>query len=89
MQSDGGLTPITDFSGHKAILSGPAGGVIGYATTTYEEFGGQPVVGFDMGGTSTGRLQFTDGCFAIIDGALMVPVHCRCVPLRRDSGARV
>lgn len=26
MQSDGGLAPVTSFSGHKAILSGPAGG---------------------------------------------------------------
>ena len=26
MQSDGGLTPVSGFSGHKAILSGPAGG---------------------------------------------------------------
>ena len=26
MQSDGGLTPVSRFSGHKAILSGPAGG---------------------------------------------------------------
>jgi 5-oxoprolinase (ATP-hydrolysing) len=25
MQSDGGLAPADDFSGHKAILSGPAG----------------------------------------------------------------
>lgn len=26
MQSDGGLSPVSSFSGHKAILSGPAGG---------------------------------------------------------------
>ena len=31
MQSDGGLAPIDNFSGSKAILSGPAGGVIGYS----------------------------------------------------------
>lgn len=53
MQSDGGLTDMADFSGHKAILSGPAGGVVGYALTTYKQCGNQPVVGFDMGGTST------------------------------------
>jgi hypothetical protein len=35
MQSDGGLTPENRFSGHKAILSGPAGGVVGYARTTF------------------------------------------------------
>ncbi|WIA16218.1 hypothetical protein OEZ85_012930 [Tetradesmus obliquus] len=34
MQSDGGLAPADDFSGHKAILSGPAGGYVGYALTT-------------------------------------------------------
>lgn len=34
MQSDGGLTNVQDFSGHKAILSGPAGGYVGYAKLT-------------------------------------------------------
>lgn len=38
------------FSGSRAILSGPAGGVVGYAVTTYRQEGGQPVIGFDMGG---------------------------------------
>lgn len=35
MKSDGGLAPVNDFGGHQAILSGPAGGVVGYAKTTY------------------------------------------------------
>lgn len=34
MQSDGGLSAVDSFSGHKAILSGPAGGYVGYANTT-------------------------------------------------------
>jgi 5-oxoprolinase (ATP-hydrolysing) len=34
MQSDGGLTPMNSFLGNKAILSGPAGGVVGYAVTS-------------------------------------------------------
>ena len=34
MQSDGGLAPAARFSGHLAILSGPAGGYVGYARTT-------------------------------------------------------
>ena len=34
MQSDGGLTPMSSFLGNKAILSGPAGGVVGYAVTS-------------------------------------------------------
>lgn len=50
MQSDGGLTPMNKFHGSRAVLSGPAGGVVGYALTTP---GNQPVIGFDMGGTST------------------------------------
>eukprot|EP00249_Psilotum_nudum_P017421 c26315_g1_i2 orf=81-3959(+) len=53
MQSDGGLTPGYRFSGHKGILSGPAGGVVGYAKTTFGLETQQPLIGFDMGGTST------------------------------------
>lgn len=48
MQSDGGLAAIGDFVGSKAILSGPAAGVIGYSQTSPA-----PCIGFDMGGTST------------------------------------
>ena len=50
MQSDGGLTPMESFLGNRAILSGPAGGVVGFAMTSY--FGVEkkmPVIGFDMG----------------------------------------
>ncbi|KAJ1536905.1 hypothetical protein HK096_006595 [Nowakowskiella sp. JEL0078] len=53
MQSDGGLAPVDSFSGFRAILSGPAGGVVGYAMTSYDAKQPQPVIGFDMGGTST------------------------------------
>lgn len=53
MKSDGGLAPVNDFGGHQAILSGPAGGVVGYAKTTYDVNTKTPVIGFDMGGTST------------------------------------
>ncbi|XP_067872121.1 5-oxoprolinase isoform X2 [Heterodontus francisci] len=53
MQSDGGLTPMESFNGSRAILSGPAGGVVGYALTTHGEGCAEPVIGFDMGGTST------------------------------------
>ena len=55
MQSDGGLTPTDRFIGSHAILSGPAGGVVGYAMTTKEgeDEEMEPMVGFDMGGTST------------------------------------
>ncbi|WVQ78999.1 hypothetical protein IAT38_001091 [Cryptococcus sp. DSM 104549] len=53
MQSDGSLVDFRKFSGLKAILSGPAGGVVGFARTSYDPLDGSPVVGFDMGGTST------------------------------------
>ena len=53
MKSDGGLAPVNDFGGHQAILSGPAGGVVGYAKTTFDTERKTPVIGFDMGGTST------------------------------------
>ena len=58
MQSDGGLSPAEDFTGSKAILSGPAGGVVGYAMTTYNRETRKPVIGFDMGGTSTDVSRF-------------------------------
>ncbi|KAM6900410.1 5-oxoprolinase isoform 2-T2 [Xenentodon cancila] len=53
MQSDGGLTPMEQFCGSRAVLSGPAGGVVGYAITSYSQKEKRPVIGFDMGGTST------------------------------------
>jgi 5-oxoprolinase (ATP-hydrolysing) len=63
MKSDGGLAPVTDFGGHQAILSGPAGGVVGYAKTAYKK--GVPVIGFDMGGTSTDVSRF-DGKWELV-----------------------
>ncbi|XP_043702071.1 5-oxoprolinase-like [Telopea speciosissima] len=53
MQSDGGLAPESRFSGHKAVLSGPAGGVVGYSQTLFGHETSKPLIGFDMGGTST------------------------------------
>ncbi|KAJ9145496.1 Hydantoinase B/oxoprolinase [Pleurostoma richardsiae] len=53
MQSDGGLVDYRKFSGLKAILSGPAGGVVGYAQTSWDGEERCPIIGFDMGGTST------------------------------------
>jgi 5-oxoprolinase (ATP-hydrolysing) len=57
MQSDGGLTPMDNFFGNRAILSGPAGGVVGYSMTS-KMATTQPVIGFDMGGTSTDVSRF-------------------------------
>uniref|UniRef100_A0A8H7K2F4 5-oxoprolinase n=1 Tax=Bionectria ochroleuca TaxID=29856 RepID=A0A8H7K2F4_BIOOC len=62
MQSDGGLVDINKFSGLRAVLSGPAGGVVGHARTSYHPEENQPIIGFDMGGTSTDVSRF-DGSF--------------------------
>eukprot|EP00056_Hartaetosiga_gracilis_P003386 m.63374 g.63374 ORF g.63374 m.63374 type:complete len:1263 (+) comp11434_c0_seq3:73-3861(+) len=58
MQSDGGLTPMESFVGSRAIVSGPAGGVVGYSLTAYNKEDNVPVIGFDMGGTSTDVSRF-------------------------------
>jgi 5-oxoprolinase (ATP-hydrolysing) len=52
MMSSGGLTAAELFQGKDAILSGPAGGVVGMAETG-REAGFSRLIGFDMGGTST------------------------------------
>ncbi|KAI2795311.1 hypothetical protein POX_a01917 [Penicillium oxalicum] len=58
MQSDGGLVDFRKFSGLKAILSGPAAGVVGFAATSWDPIEKIPVIGFDMGGTSTDVSRF-------------------------------
>ena len=52
MQSSGGLTDAHQFQGKDAILSGPAGGIVG-AVRAAGEAGFDRIIGFDMGGTST------------------------------------
>ncbi len=52
MQSSGGLTQAQRFQGKDAILSGPAGGIVGMVRTAVAA-GFEKVIGFDMGGTST------------------------------------
>ncbi len=52
MQSNGGLTHSKFFQGKDAILSGPAGGVVGMVKTA-KAAGFEKLIGFDMGGTST------------------------------------
>jgi 5-oxoprolinase (ATP-hydrolysing) len=52
MQSNGGLTDAATFRGKDAILSGPAGGIVGMAKTAAQAGFGH-IIGFDMGGTST------------------------------------
>jgi 5-oxoprolinase (ATP-hydrolysing) len=57
MMSSGGLTAAELFQGKDAILSGPAGGVVGMAQTG-REAGFPRLIGFDMGGTSTDVSHF-------------------------------
>ena len=57
MTSNGGLAAPDFFRGKDAILSGPAGGVVGMAETA-REAGFARVIGFDMGGTSTDVSRF-------------------------------
>ncbi len=57
MTSAGGLTAAELFRGKDAILSGPAGGVVGMAETALQA-GFTHVIGFDMGGTSTDVAHF-------------------------------
>ncbi len=57
MQSNGGLTDARLFQGKDAILSGPAGGVVGMVETS-SLAGFDKVIGFDMGGTSTDVSHF-------------------------------
>ncbi|MEO8345527.1 MAG: hydantoinase B/oxoprolinase family protein [Betaproteobacteria bacterium] len=52
MQSSGGLTDAKLFQGKDAILSGPAGGIVG-AVGVSRQAGFDRIIGFDMGGTST------------------------------------
>lgn len=61
MQSSGGLTDAHAFQGKDAILSGPAGGIVGMVRTAQlakNDLGGDKVIGFDMGGTSTDVSHF-------------------------------
>ncbi len=60
MMSSGGLTAADLFRGKDAILSGPAGGVVGMAETG-RQAGFNRLIGFDMGGTSTDVSHFAGG----------------------------
>ncbi|KAH7007041.1 Hydantoinase B/oxoprolinase-domain-containing protein [Ilyonectria destructans] len=69
-QSDGGLTAYTNFSGLRGVLSGPAGGVIGLSKTCYDDGDGTPVLGFDMGGTSTDVTRYAGSLEHIFESTI-------------------
>lgn len=75
MQSNGGLTNARLFQGKDAILSGPAGGVVGMARTAATA-GIEKLIGFDMGGTSTDVTHF-DGEFERSYETLVAGVRMR------------
>jgi 5-oxoprolinase (ATP-hydrolysing) len=75
MQSSGGLTAADAFRGKDAILSGPAGGVVGMAQTA-RAAGFDRVIGFDMGGTSTDVSHFA-GDYERTSDAVVAGVRLR------------
>lgn len=78
MQSNGGLAAAADFQGKDAVLSGPAGGVVG-AVRTAEAIGETRVIAFDMGGTST-DVSLYDGAFERVFDTEVAGVQMR-VPM--------
>ena len=78
MTSNGGLAAPEFFRGKDAIVSGPAGGVVGMAETA-REAGFDHVIGFDMGGTSTDVSRF-DGAYERVYEAEVAGVRLR-VPM--------
>ena len=79
MQSNGGLADAQAFRGKDAILSGPAGGVVGMVEASAAHFGqGELVrlIGFDMGGTSTDVSHYA-GRFELGDESVVAGVRIR------------
>ena len=79
MQSNGGLAEASAFRGKDAVLSGPAGGVVGMVAASAVHFGeGEPVrlIGFDMGGTSTDVSHYA-GAFELTDESTVAGVRLR------------
>ena len=80
MQSNGGLVTGRHFRGKDAILSGPAGGIVGMAETS-RRAGFDRVIGFDMGGTST-DVSLYAGQYERDSETIVAGVHVR-VPMLR------
>ena len=75
MQSNGGLTKASTFRGKDAILSGPAGGVVGMVAAS-SRHSDDRLIGFDMGGTSTDVSHYA-GRFELGDENLIAGVRIR------------
>ncbi|GAD94465.1 hypothetical protein AOR_1_1676174 [Paecilomyces variotii No. 5] len=70
MASDGGLRKAEKYTGNAALLSGPAGGVIGVARSCYDQKDGKALIGFDMGGTSTDVSRYDGKLDHIIESTI-------------------
>ena len=75
MQSNGGLAEATAFRGKDAILSGPAGGVVGMVAASAPHCADR-LIGFDMGGTSTDVSHYA-GQFELADESVVAGVRIR------------
>jgi len=75
MQSNGGLADAHAFRGKDAILSGPAGGVVGMVAASAPH-GEERLIGFDMGGTSTDVSHYA-GRFELGDDNMIAGVRIR------------
>jgi len=80
MQSSGGLADARRFQGKDAVLSGPAGGVVG-AVETARMAGFDRLIGFDMGGTSTDVCHW-DGAFERSFDTMVAGVRLRAPMMR-------
>jgi len=79
IQSNGGLTDARLFRGKDAVLSGPAGGVVGMVAASARHGAAgdcQRLIGFDMGGTSTDVSHFA-GNFELSDENIIAGVRIR------------
>ncbi|MGN6058690.1 MAG: hydantoinase B/oxoprolinase family protein [Sphingomicrobium sp.] len=75
MQSNGGLAEARAFRGKDAILSGPAGGVVGMVVASVPHEA-EHLIGFDMGGTSTDVSHYA-GRFELADESVVAGVRIR------------
>jgi 5-oxoprolinase (ATP-hydrolysing) len=85
MQSNGGLARPTHFHGRDAILSGPAGGIVGMAAAGLSS-GDTRLIGFDMGGTST-DVSLYDGQFERASDVMIAGVPLSVPMLKIDTVA--
>jgi 5-oxoprolinase (ATP-hydrolysing) len=85
MQSNGGLAEAGSFRGKDAILSGPAGGVVGMVAAS-EPHAADKLIGFDMGGTSTDVSHYA-GAFELADESVVAGVRIRAPMMRINTVA--